>query len=102
MKMTSRYGLAALTLLGAMSAAQAADIFKGETLYQEHCQQCHGPRGEGAMPGTPNFARGEALIQTDRQLAETVRRGRGIMPAYGGLLRDDEIDDLVAFLRTFQ
>ncbi|HEX6394980.1 MAG TPA: c-type cytochrome [Acidimicrobiales bacterium] len=30
-----------------------ADIAAGQVLYVQHCQSCHGPQGEGGVPGAP-------------------------------------------------
>lgn len=91
--------LAAMLALAAGSAS-AADIRKGGTLYATHCAACHGANGNPVMPGTPNFRRMESLMKPDMQLLTTIRNGKGVMPAYFGVLRDQEILDVVAFLRT--
>jgi cytochrome c6 len=91
--------LAALLALAAGSAG-AADINKGGTLYATHCASCHGANGTPVMPGTPNFRRLESLMKPDMQLLTVIRNGKGVMPGYFGVLRDREILDVVAFLRT--
>jgi cytochrome c6 len=91
--------LAGLLALGGGSAA-AADINKGGTLYATHCAACHGANGTPVMPGTPNFRRMEALMKPDMQLMTVIRNGKGVMPGYFGVLRDREILDVVAYLRT--
>ena len=65
-----------------------------------HCAMCHGPRGEPVWPGAPDFRRPGSLMKTDAQLLGLLRQGRGVMPAYLGVLRDREMYDLVAHLRT--
>lgn len=92
-------------VLGALLAfcgagAQAADIGKGGTLYATHCAACHGANGNPVMPGAPNFRRLESLMKPDMQLLTTIRNGKGTMPGYFGVLRDREILDVVAYLRT--
>ena len=52
------------------------------------------------MPGTPNFRRLESLMKPDMQLLTVIRNGKGVMPGYFGVLRDREILDVVAYLRT--
>ncbi len=92
-----------LVLAAGFSAAPAwaADVFKGREIYVDRCQACHGAGGEGLMAGTPNFARGESLFLTDQELASVIRAGKGVMPGFGGLLSDDDIANVVAYLRTF-
>jgi len=104
---TKRFvGLCALfvVLSGALFAgqAQAADPNNGAKLYNMHCTGCHGPRGKGAMPGMPDFSRGQSLLVADASLVTTLERGGGMMPAYRGLLSTQEMLDVIAHLRTFQ
>lgn len=92
---------AALALLVMPLASQAGDVFKGQELYGRHCAGCHGASGEGEMPGLPNFARADKLIKTDRQLADVIRSGNGVMPSFNGRLTEEEIFDIVSYIRTF-
>lgn len=96
---------AALALASALAAAipaGAADLARGGQVYALHCATCHGPAGQGGIPGAPKFNRGERLMQSDFTLLATVRRGKNVMPAFGGVLRDREILDVIAYLRTLQ
>lgn len=95
-----RSGMLASALLAAAAPAGAADIAKGATLYATHCAACHGANGSPVMPGAPNFRRMEALMRPDMQLVASIRAGKGAMPGFFGVLRDREILDVVAFLRT--
>jgi len=98
-------GMAALPALAAAlvaaSLVMAADVRNGERLYTMHCSGCHGPNGVPQMPGAPDFKRGRALLRPDAELLRSIRRGRGAMPGYTGILTDREILDIVAFTRTF-
>ncbi|HZN46225.1 MAG TPA: cytochrome c [Ramlibacter sp.] len=91
--------LGAFLALAACSAG-AADIAKGGTLYATHCAACHGANGNPVMPGAPNFRRLETLMRPDMQLLTSIRNGKGAMPAFFGVMRDREILDVVAYLRT--
>lgn len=95
--------IAAMLLGGAFIApAYAADPTSGAQLYARHCVTCHGDRGRPMMPGLPDFARGERLMQSDANLVGAIKNGRGLMPAYRGLLTDDEILDVIAHLRLMR
>ena len=90
----------ALAFATSAGPAAAADIQRGSTLYLTHCAACHGSGGTPVMPGAPNFRRVESLLRPDTQLLASVRTGKGAMPAYFGILRDREILDVIAYLRT--
>jgi len=89
-----------LLSFGVSSLGHAVDVFEGKQLYSRHCMGCHGVSGEGNMPGLPNFAQGEQLFKSDSELQDSVRNGNGVMPSFIGLLTDDEISSVVAYLRT--
>ncbi len=86
----------------AFAGAVGADdpVAAGKTVYDRYCMGCHGPAGEGMMPGMPNFALGERLNTTDRDLAERIRQGNGVMPGFAGILSDREIENVVLYLRS--
>lgn len=84
-----------------VSNAWAADPKKGGKLYAKNCQTCHGASGVPRMPGIPDFTRIDSLLRSDNDLLQFIRTGSGMMPAYRGLLSDQEILDVIAFLRTF-
>lgn len=94
---------AALILLaGVCTAATAADVGTGSRVYATYCVGCHGATGESLMPATPNFRRGEGLMKPDAMLLGALRHGGRAMPAFAGILRDQEILDVIAYLRTLQ
>lgn len=92
----------ALAATMAPGAAVAADIFQGGRVYTLHCASCHGANGVSVMPGAPNFARSEGLLQADVMLLTAVKNGKKAMPAYIGILTDGEILDVIAYLRTLR
>jgi mono/diheme cytochrome c family protein len=94
--------LLAVLLAGwlAAGASLAADPAVGARLYASHCAACHGVRGAPLMPGAPDFRRIETLLRPDAQLLRSIRNGQRAMPAYFGVLKDSEILDVIAHLRT--
>jgi len=102
--MKTLMGLFGLTLLvGTFSGSVfAADPGVGGQLYTKNCSTCHGDDGKGTMPGIPDFTRGEGLFFSNEVLVETIRNGKSVMPAYKGILTDDEIRDVVAYLRMYR
>lgn len=89
-------------LLGACLGAAAADVAKGAQLYKTHCAGCHGGDGRPVMPTAPDFSRPASLLKPDLALLGVVRTGSGPMPGYQGRLRDADILDIVAHLRTLR
>jgi cytochrome c6 len=93
---------ALLAGLNAALPAHAADVVNGAALYRQHCAACHGADGRPVMPSAPDFSRPTTLLKPDLVLLNAVRAGKGAMPAYQGQLRDREILDVVAHLRTLR
>ena len=96
-----KYGLAVATILFT-SNVFAGDPFLGAEVYNEHCVVCHGANGKGVIAGTPDFLQFNFLARPDFELKVAIKAGRGIMPAYEGVLKDREISDVIAYIRTFK
>jgi cytochrome c6 len=79
----------------------AGDPFLGAKVYNEHCVVCHGANGKGVIASTPDFLQTNFLARPDFELKTSIKAGRGIMPAYEGILKDREIMDVIAYIRTF-
>jgi cytochrome c6 len=80
--------------------SHAADTNKGAGLYATHCASCHGVSGISVMVGAPNFAQNERLMSPDIALLISIRNGKAAMPAFRGALSDQDILNVVAYLRT--
>lgn len=114
--------LSALLLLVGSINAVAADPAEGKALYQSTCQTCHGESGGGDGPGIDDAIlkpRAFALAAykfdtdadwsrgTDADLANVIRNGPQtyggsyLMPPWPGL-SDEQINNLVAFIRTLE
>lgn len=102
LRLFSASGIAALLamLTGVPGPASAADIRNGSSLYTAHCAVCHGASGVPVMPNAPNFRRMEGLMKPDAQIFVAIRNGKGAMPGYYGVLKDRDILDVIAHLRT--
>ena len=90
--------LLACGLIAVCTAPAAAQ--DAAATYKSKCAMCHGPQGKGGKMGTRDFASAEVKAQSDAQLAEIITKGKGKMPPYGGKLKDTEVKDLVAYIRS--
>ena len=90
---------------------------KGRELYRQGCVSCHGENGKGAPETTTEFKRPDTFpdfTRCDQTTPEpnsnwkaTIMYGgpgfglSPIMPKFGGILTNDQIDDLIAYMRGF-
>lgn len=86
-----------------MRAAMAAPALgeaelKGRALFAQRCANCHGGTRQrpGPLLGKPTVEKlGDAAMQ------EKVRKGSAMMPGFEHTLQPAQIDQIVAFLKTF-
>jgi mono/diheme cytochrome c family protein/rhodanese-related sulfurtransferase len=82
--------------------AVSGDAARGEVVYDTRCKTCHGTRTDAA---TAVHLGNRSFLQnvTDGFLQHAIVHGRPgtPMPAFAGILRSDEIDNVVAFLRSW-
>ena len=99
-------------------------IGNGQALYEERCASCHGaklegqpnwrrPGSDGILPAPPHDATGHTWHHDDKLLFDYTKLGgqalmeaRGItgfksgMPGLGDVMNDDEIRDVLAYIRS--
>jgi len=102
--MNKPFLLAAMVLMSALASlpASAIDLQRGQRLYNLHCASCHGITGIPVMPETPNLAMREGMNQPDFVLMQSLKMGKKTMPAYFGILNDQELLDILQFIRTLR
>lgn len=95
--------LSCVAIMGAMFANDciAGDPFMGGKVYNEHCVMCHGANGKAVMAGTPDFLHTQILAKPDYKIKAFIEAGKGIMPSYKGILKDQQILDVISYIRTF-
>ena len=87
------------------------DAARGATLYQRYCRGCHGEDGRGGahtfMPHIQNITRKDYIeFLPDGFLFTVITEGgaavgkSGYMPAWRGTLSEQDIKDVIAFIRT--
>jgi mono/diheme cytochrome c family protein len=93
------------------------NLENGKAVWNQGCIACHGADGKGAPETSTVFVRPDTwpdMSRCDQTTPEPdsaykaviLHGGRGlgfsqIMPAFGDLLSNDQIDDVIAYLRTF-
>lgn len=97
-----RRAVVVVCIVLAAAGAHAGDALRGAELYRQHCSACHGAGGRPVLPTAPDFTRHDTLLKPDLALLAAIRKGRGAMPAYDGVLRERDILDIVTHLRTLR
>lgn len=94
----------ALGMLLAAAIPAAAD--DAAALYKSKCQVCHGADGKGTAAGQKMGARDfnspEVAKQSDADMAKITKEGKGKMPKFEGKLTDDQIKELVKYIRSMK
>ena len=97
--------------------ATPPDAKRGEIVYKAGCIACHGAEGKGADEASTVFVRPHTFpdfTRCDQTTSEPdssykvviLHGGHGlgfsqIMPAFGDILTDQQIDDVIAYVRSF-
>ena len=100
------------------------DLLRGQALYAENCAACHGanlegqpdwqsPGPDGVLPAPPHDENGHTWHHDNKQLFEYTQLGgaevvkrlgvKGFtsgMPGFGDVLSDDEIWEILAYIRS--
>lgn len=108
-----------LSLLALVAVMQppfsaAEDQTEGKRLYQSYCTGCHGASGKGDGPAGKTLSvkpadhtNGKKMSQySDEHLVNVISKGGASvgkspqMPAWGAVLKETQIQELVAYIRT--
>ena len=115
MQRISFLGLTAIALtLGTPFLGRAQSAAEGQKLYMTYCSSCHGDKGRGdgaagkALPIKPADHTDGNLMNSfsDDFLMTIISKGgpavgkSSFMPAWGGVLKDNQLQDLLAYLRS--
>jgi mono/diheme cytochrome c family protein len=111
-------GTTGATPAAAPTNGTAQWLARGAALYVRECASCHGVRGEGqpnwaaplpdgSLPAPPHDASGHTWHHSDAELTDIVTRGGVVympnskMPAFGAKLSPDDIQAVLAHIKTF-
>jgi high-affinity iron transporter len=84
----------------------------GKVVFQQNCAMCHGNTGKGDGPAAPgfnprpaNFTEAKRMATSEEKQVKIVVNGgaseklSALMPAFGDSLSDQQVRDVVAFVR---
>ncbi len=105
--------LVAVVLLPTLVLAQGSPA-KGKDLYAKQCAGCHGPAGKGDGPAAaainpkPGDFTNKAYMTAlkDQYLFDLIQKGGAavgrspLMTPFGSKLKDGEIQDVIAYVRS--
>ncbi len=93
-------------------APPAAVVAQGKAVYDANCVACHGANLQGqegwqSQPpagadklAPPLDATGHGWHHSDLQLAESIRKGADPMPPFAGVLKEQEIQAVIAYFKS--
>jgi mono/diheme cytochrome c family protein len=107
--------VAALTMGLAVGAALAkGDPAKGKASFNQICASCHGPAGKGDGPAAAALNpkprdlsdKGYVASLKDDYIKKIITQGgqavgkSPLMPPMGGSLKDDDVENIIAYVRS--
>ncbi len=119
------FGLCALVVVAGLApgaALAAGNAAAGKQIFTTNCVTCHGEDGKGdgpvgaaLNPKPRNFVEAQfkfdtnkdGKVGTDEDLHNVIKNGAGayggspLMAPWGGTLSDKDIDNVIAYIRTF-
>ena len=103
------WAVAAVVMLGLGGIAMAQDAAKtpeGAAIFSKKCVLCHGADGTGNTPlgkqvQAANLHSKAVQSRSDDELHTVVHDGQTNMPSFAEQLSDDEIAQVIQYVRTF-
>lgn len=83
--------------------SDALAIGAGSETYQGRCAACHGADASGGLPETPDFTSAEVnglMVADPGHYFCSIAQGLGTMPPFGGQLSEEQIWQVLAYLRS--
>jgi mono/diheme cytochrome c family protein len=115
-------GLVAVCFLATAGALAVSSVFgladtakpvlnakakRGQAVFQQNCASCHNKQPDDSTPfGPPNLHgifSSKPMVSppiTVAQATETIKNGKAPMPAFGSILTQAQIGDLIAYLKV--
>lgn len=106
--LTVLFALTLFVVLMASARPQATAQSKGKggvaAVYAAQCAKCHGDDGKGIESlQPPDFTDAKwQASRTNKQLADGINNGVGVMPGFKGTLKPAQVTALVNYVRAFK
>jgi len=99
-----------LSLVAALVAIACTLSFaaeSGEGVYKAKCASCHGVDGKGQTAigkrlSIKDLASSDVQNKHDSEIKLLIQDGKGKMPAYKSKLTDEQIENLVVYIRSLK
>ena len=79
---------------------------KSASTFKSKCATCHGTGGKGDSPAGKSLGAADltkvAAGKSAEELKAVIQNGKGKMPAYGKSLKPEEIDAMVAYIKSLK
>jgi mono/diheme cytochrome c family protein len=108
--------LVGMAMLGCQSTPQKKDPAamnltaqeeRGRRLYEMHCEGCHDPPKASQRNGPSLIGLYEKTMMPsgiptrDDKVREVIMDGRRMMPGYRGRLSDQQVSDMIAYMKKY-
>ena len=105
--MKEKVTVALLVLFVFAGIASATDATAGKDLFSGKCAMCHGADASANTAMGKNMKirdlhSPEVQKQSDAELTTIITKGKNKMPSFDGKLTADQINQVVAFIRTLK
>jgi mono/diheme cytochrome c family protein len=84
----------------------SAEALRGEHTFNLQCAVCHNAHSTEPLhgPGLKGLYHKQTLPSgiplTDEHVRQNILRGRAMMPPFGNILDEGQVNDLIAYLKT--
>lgn len=74
-------------------------VVDGKVVFQVECIRCHGENGKAGNYGATDLT--TSSLTSDLKM-DIIKKGKGMMPAYEGKLKEEELKAVVDYIETLQ
>ena len=108
-RLPSRWvSLFSMAALSGCARGEKSPATRGEGVFLRSCAGCHGGNARGTHPpgftvAPKDLTAPELQVRlTDDLLRDTIRYGKGQMPPFGAALAEEDVRDVIAYVRSLR